>query len=104
MGPEMNGTPREVSATPSVRWTVDETPNGVVKGEIESAQTCGGGYRCRGLVAMGALTVVFSDAPGAVSEGPTLGETTTVSVAPTELATTFVTPPVTAEVPDGFGP
>jgi hypothetical protein len=56
------------------------------------------------LVAMGALTVVFSDAPGAVSEGPTLGETTTVSVAPTELATTFVTPPVTAEVPDGFGP
>ena len=56
------------------------------------------------LVAMGALTVVFSDAPGAVSEGPTLGETTTVSVAPTELATTFVAPPVTAEVPDGFGP
>jgi hypothetical protein len=56
------------------------------------------------LVAMGALTVVFSDAPGAVSEGPTLDETTTVSVAPTELATTFVTPPVTAEVPDGFGP
>ena len=56
------------------------------------------------LVAMGTLTVVFSDAPGAVSEGPTLGETTTVSVAPTELATTFVTPPVTAEVPDGFGP
>jgi len=56
------------------------------------------------LVAMGALTVVFSDAPGAVSEGPTLGETTTVSVAPTGLATTFVTPPVTAEVPDGFGP
>ena len=56
------------------------------------------------LVAMGALTVVFSDAPGTVSEGPTLGETTTVSVAPTELATTFVTPPVTAEVPDGFGP
>jgi hypothetical protein len=56
------------------------------------------------LVAMGALTVVFSDAPGAVSEGPTLGETSTVSVAPTELATTFVTPPVTADVPDGFGP
>ena len=58
------------------------------------------------LVAMGTLTVVFSDAPGTVSEGPevTLGETTTSSVAPTELATTFVTPPVTAEPPDGFGP
>ena len=29
---------------------------------------------------MGALTVVFSDAPGTVSEGPevTLGETTTI--------------------------
>jgi hypothetical protein len=56
------------------------------------------------LVAMGTLTVVFSDAPGTVSEGPevTLGETTTSSVAPTELATTFVTPPVTAERPDGF--
>jgi hypothetical protein len=56
------------------------------------------------IVAMGALTVVFSDAPGSVSEGAevTLGETTTSSVAPTELATTFVTPPVTAERPDGF--
>jgi hypothetical protein len=56
------------------------------------------------LVAMGTLTVVFSDAPGTVSEGPevTLGETTTSSIAPTELATTFVTPPVTAERPDGF--
>jgi hypothetical protein len=56
------------------------------------------------LVAMGTLTVVFSAAPGTLGEGPevTLGETTTSSVAPTELATTFVTPPVTAERPDGF--
>jgi hypothetical protein len=56
------------------------------------------------IVAMGALTVVFSDAPGSIGEGAevTLGETTTSSVAPTELATTFVTPPVTAERPDGF--
>jgi hypothetical protein len=58
-------------------------------------------------VAMGALGFVFSDAPsttGTFSEGPevTLGETTTDSTAPTELATTFVTPPVTAERPDGF--
>jgi hypothetical protein len=58
-------------------------------------------------VAMGALGVAFAGAPdstGVFSEGAevTLGETTTSSVAPTELATTFVTPPVTAEVPPGF--
>jgi hypothetical protein len=58
-------------------------------------------------VAMGALGFVFADAPnsaGTLSDGPevTLGETTTDSAAPTELATTFVTPPVTAERPDGF--
>ena len=58
-------------------------------------------------VAMGALGVTFADEPnsaGTVSEGPeiTLGETTTSSVAPSEIATTFVTPPVTAERPDGF--
>jgi hypothetical protein len=33
-----------------------------------------------------------------------MGETSTSSLAPTELETTFVTPPVTAEPPDGFGP
>jgi hypothetical protein len=62
------------------------------------------GIGASAIVAMGALTVVFSDARGSVSEGAevTLGETTTSSVAPTELATTFVTPPVTAERPDGF--
>lgn len=58
-------------------------------------------------VAMGALGLAFAEQPtgsGTVSEGPefTLGETTTESVAPTELATTFVSPPVTAEKPDGF--
>jgi hypothetical protein len=58
-------------------------------------------------VAMGALGATFaggSDATGLFSEGAeiTLGETTTSSVAPTELATTFVTPPVTAERPEGF--
>ena len=60
-------------------------------------------------VAMGALGVLFADEPsnaGTVSEGPeiTMGETSTSSLAPTELETTFVTPPVTAEPPDGFGP
>ena len=58
-------------------------------------------------VAMGALGVAFAGAPdsaGIMSEGAeiTLGETTTESVGVTELATTFVTPPVTAEKPDGF--
>lgn len=58
-------------------------------------------------VAMGALGISFADEPnsaGTFSEGPelTLGETSTESVAPTEVATTFVTPPVTAERPDGF--
>jgi hypothetical protein len=60
-------------------------------------------------IAMGALGATFADEPngaGNVSKGAefTLGETTTDSAAPTELATTFATPPVTAEKPDGFGP
>jgi hypothetical protein len=61
------------------------------------------------VVAMGALGVLFAGEPsgaGTVSEGPeiTMGETSTETVAPTEVETTFVTPPVTAEPPDGFGP
>jgi hypothetical protein len=60
-------------------------------------------------VAMGALGVAFSGSPdsaGIMSEGTeiTLGETTTAEVGVTEMATTFVTPPVTAERPDGFEP
>ncbi len=74
--------------------------------EVKSSQLklVAAGFGAGALVAMGTLTVVLSDAPGTVSEGPevTLGETTTDSAAPTELATTFVTPPVTAERPDGF--
>jgi len=59
-------------------------------------------------VAMGALGASFAqaaDSTGTFSEGAeiTLGETSTASVAPTELATTFATPPVTAEPPQGFG-
>ena len=58
-------------------------------------------------VAMGALGAAFAGAPdsaGIMSEGAeiTLGETTTQETGVTELATTFVTPPVTAEKPDGF--
>jgi len=60
-------------------------------------------------VVMGALGVTFASAPestGTFSEGPevTLGETSTEEAAPTEIATTFVTPPVTAEPPEGFAP
>jgi len=56
------------------------------------------------LVAMGTLTVAFSAAPGTLGEGPeiTLGETTTSTTAPAELATSIASPPVTAERPDGF--
>jgi hypothetical protein len=58
-------------------------------------------------VAMGALGVAFAGDPNSASvvSGSieiTLGETTTLSGAPTALATTFVTPPVTADRPDGF--
>jgi hypothetical protein len=58
-------------------------------------------------IAMGALGAAFAGAPntaGTLSEGAeiTMGETTTQEAGVTELATTFVTPPVTAERPDGF--
>jgi hypothetical protein len=56
------------------------------------------------LIAMGALSVVFSAAPGNISEGPeiTLGETTTSTTGATELGTSFASPEVKAEVPPGF--
>jgi hypothetical protein len=59
-------------------------------------------------IAMGVVGISSADAPhpaGTMSDGPeiTMGETSTESVAPTELATTFVSPEVTAEPPDGFG-
>ncbi|PXX08070.1 hypothetical protein C8E89_10986 [Mycolicibacterium moriokaense] len=52
----------------------------------------------------GALTVVFSDAPGSIGQGPevTLGETTTSTTAPAELATSIASPTLTAHTPDGF--
>ncbi|MDT7796123.1 MAG: hypothetical protein QOD59_5564 [Mycobacterium sp.] len=58
------------------------------------------------IVAMGALTVVFSDAPGSIGKGPeiTLGETTTSTTAPAGLATSIASPTLTAVRPDGFAP
>jgi len=56
------------------------------------------------LISMGALSVVLSDAPGSISEGPeiTLGETSTSTTAPSEVETSIATPPVTATTPEGF--
>jgi hypothetical protein len=75
--------------------------------EVKSSQLklVAAGIGAGALVAMGALTVVFSEAPGSISEGPelTLGETTTSTTGATELATTFASPEVTASVPEGFG-
>jgi hypothetical protein len=75
--------------------------------EVKSSQlkVVAAGVGASALVAMGALTVVFSDAPGSISEGPeiTLGETTTSTTAPTELETSIATPMVTASTPEGFG-
>jgi len=65
------------------------------------------GIGASAVVAMGAFTVVFSDAPGGtgiLGDGPemTLGETTTSTTAPTEPETSIATPVVTASVPPGF--
>jgi hypothetical protein len=75
--------------------------------EVKSSQLklVAAGVGAGALVSMGALTVVFSDAPGSISEGPeiTLGETTTSTTAPSEPATSVATPVVTASTPEGFG-
>jgi hypothetical protein len=76
---------------------------------VKQLKVIAAGIGAGAAVAMGALGIAFAGEPtgaGLVSEGAevTLGETTTLSGAPTELATTFVTPPVTAERPDGFAP
>ncbi len=56
------------------------------------------------LVAMGALTVVFSDSPGSISAGSgmTLGETTTSTTGAATVQASVATPPVTATTPSGF--
>jgi hypothetical protein len=60
------------------------------------------------VVAMGALTAVLSDEGGSANviatTQMTLGETSTIEKAATEIETTVAVPEVTAEVPDGFGP
>jgi hypothetical protein len=62
------------------------------------------------VVAMGTLTAVLSDDSNSATfvSGPgaemTLGETSTLEKAATEVPTSVAVPEVTAEVPDGFGP
>jgi hypothetical protein len=88
------------------------TPHGLFEAnrmewsEVKSSQlkVMAAGIGAGALVAMGALTVVFSDAPGTLGEGPeiTLGETTTSTTPPTTVATSVATPTVTASTPSGF--
>jgi hypothetical protein len=60
------------------------------------------------VVAMGTLTAALSEdsgSAGVVSQPEmTLGETSTIEKAATEVETSVAVPEVTAEVPDGFGP
>jgi hypothetical protein len=62
------------------------------------------------VVAMGTLTAVLSDDSSSATyvSDPgtemTLGETSTLEKAATEIPTSVAVPSVTAEVPDGFGP
>jgi hypothetical protein len=76
------------------------------RSEVKSNQLklVAAGVGAAALVSMGALTVVFSDAPGTISEGPeiTLGETTTSTTAPSSPETSVATPMVTASTPQGF--
>jgi hypothetical protein len=75
--------------------------------DVKSSQlkVVAAGIGAGALVAMGALTVVFSDPPGALSDGLelTLGETTTSTTAPSAPETSIATPVVTASTPEGFG-
>jgi hypothetical protein len=60
------------------------------------------------VVAMGALTMGLStdSSETTVVSDPemTLGETSTIEKAATEVETSLAVPEVTVEVPDGFGP
>ena len=65
------------------------------------------------VIAMGALTVAFSDTSSAEPATGATGPVTTSEITPGETSTdqrrrpsrdTFATPSVTAEPPDGFGP
>jgi predicted amino acid dehydrogenase len=60
------------------------------------------------VVAMGAFTAVLSEDSGSAnvvsSTEMTLGETSTIEKAASEVETSVAVPEVTAEPPDGFGP
>jgi hypothetical protein len=60
------------------------------------------------VVAMGALTAGLSEEPGSAtvvsSTQMTLGETSTIEKAATEIETSVAVPEVVAEPPEGFGP
>jgi hypothetical protein len=60
------------------------------------------------VVAMGALTAGLSEEPGSAtvvsSTQMTLGETSTIEKAATEVETAVAVPEVVAEPPEGFGP
>jgi hypothetical protein len=78
--------------------------------EVKSSQlkVLAAGVGASAVVAMGALTVVFGEAPagtGTVGEGPeiTLGETVTTTTPPSKPETSVATPEVTASTPEGFG-
>jgi hypothetical protein len=75
--------------------------------EVNSSQLklVAAGIGAGALVSMGALTVVFSDAPGSINKASeiTLGETTTSTTAPSAPETSIATPMVTASTPQGFG-
>jgi hypothetical protein len=60
------------------------------------------------LVAMGSLGAALADESSSVGifsepADMTIGETETSTTAETEIETSLATPPVTAELPDGYG-
>jgi hypothetical protein len=80
--------------------------------EVKSSQlkVVAAGIGASALVAMGALTVVFSEPPASTGPvgtagmgGMTLGETVTTTTGATELKTSIASPTVTASTPKGFG-
>jgi hypothetical protein len=78
--------------------------------EVKSSQLklVAAGIGASAVVAMGTLTVVFSEAPtgtGTFGKGPeiTLGDTVTTTTPPSKPETSVATPEVTASTPEGFG-
>src|SRR5690349_20939517 len=75
--------------------------------EVNSRQLklAAAGVGAGALVSMGTLSVMFSDAPGGISEGPeiTLGETTTSTTGRRDRQTAIATTAATASTPESFG-